>query len=81
MKLDYKFLSASGDNKKKRKIIQSIVALARDIGIGVIVEGVETKDEVNFFTNLGIEFVQGYFFGKPMPIPEFENIIGWFRYY
>ena len=75
LKLDYKFLSASGDNKKKRKIIQSIVALARDIGIGVIVEGVETKDEVTFFTNLGIEFVQGYFFGKPMPIPEFENIM------
>ena len=75
LKLDYKFLSKTGDNKKKRKIIQSIVALARDIGIGVIVEGVETRDEASFFTNLGIEYVQGYFFGRPMPIPEFEKIV------
>ena len=75
LKLDYKFLSRSGDNKKKRKIIQSIIALAREIGIGVIVEGVETKDEADFFTTLGIKFVQGYFFGRPMPIIEFEKIV------
>ena len=74
LKLDYKFLSRSGDNKKKRKIIQSIVALARDIGIGVIVEGIETKDEADFFTTLGIRYAQGFFFGRPMPIPEFEKI-------
>ncbi len=75
LKLDYKFLSASGDNKKKRKIIQSIIALARDIGVSVIVEGVETKDEADFFAKLGIRFVQGYYFGRPMPIPEFEQIV------
>ena len=75
LKLDYKFLSRSGDNKKKRKIIQSIIALARDIGIGVIVEGVETKDEASFFTTLGIRYAQGFYFGRPMPIPEFEQIV------
>lgn len=74
LKLDYKFLSKEGNNEKKRKIIQSIVSLARSINLQVVVEGVETKNEAAFFKKMGIRYVQGYLFGKPMPIAEFEKI-------
>ena len=74
IKLDYKFLSETGDNRKKRKIIEGIVALARAIRIPIIVEGVETKTEAAFFRALGVRYVQGYLFGKPMPVDQFEEL-------
>ncbi len=74
LKLDYKFLSSGGDNAKKKKIIEGIVSLARTIGVPVIVEGVETKDEASFFHSLGVRYVQGFLFGKPMPVMDFEKI-------
>ena len=75
LKLDYKFLSATGDNEKKRKIIESIVSLARDIHMSVIVEGVEKKNQLEFLGELGVLFVQGYYFSKPLPLEDFERLI------
>lgn len=74
IKLDYKFLSKEGDNRKKRKIIEGIVAVARSIHLPIVVEGVETKTEAAFFRAMGVRFVQGYLFGKPMPVEEFEKL-------
>ena len=74
LKLDYKFLSFGGDNAKKKKIIEGIVSLARTIGTPVIVEGVETNEEASFFHSLGVRFLQGFLFGKPMPLEEFNKI-------
>ncbi|MCR5078335.1 MAG: EAL domain-containing protein [Bacilli bacterium] len=74
LKLDYKFLSTGGDNAKKRRIIEGIISLARTIGVPVIVEGLETKDEASFFHSLGVRYVQGFLFGKPMPVLDFEKI-------
>ncbi len=74
IKLDYKFLSGGGDNHKKRKIIEGIIALARAIRVPVVVEGVETKTEAAFFRALGVRYVQGFLFGKPMPVEKFEEI-------
>ena len=74
IKLDYKFLSGGGDNLKKRKIIEGIVALARAIRLPVVIEGIETKTEAAFFRALGVRYVQGYLFGKPMPFSQFEEI-------
>ncbi|MCR4561857.1 MAG: EAL domain-containing protein [Bacilli bacterium] len=74
IKLDYKFLSSEGDNKKKRKIIESIVSLVRSINTPIIVEGVETEAEASFFRSLGVRYVQGFLFGKPMKVEDFEQL-------
>ncbi len=74
LKLDYKFLSKEGDNVKKRKIIESIVSLARAINVSLVVEGVETKSQASYFRRIGVRHMQGYLFGKPMPVEEFEKI-------
>ena len=74
IKLDYKFLSKEGDNVKKRKIIESIVSLARAINVSLVVEGVETNSEASYFRRIGVRHMQGYLFGKPMLVEEFEKI-------
>ena len=74
IKLDYRFLSHEGDNRKKRKIIEGIVAVTRSIHLPMVIEGVETKTEAAFFRAMGVHYVQGYLFGKPMPVEQFEQL-------
>jgi hypothetical protein len=75
LKLDCKFLSHSQNQKKERKVIEAVVALARSIDVPIIVEGVETRMEAEYFRSLGVHYIQGYLFGKPMPVEEFEQIL------
>jgi EAL domain-containing protein (putative c-di-GMP-specific phosphodiesterase class I) len=49
----------------KRKLIQSIVSLCRDLGIEPVAEGVETAAERDVLEQLGCALLQGYLFGKP----------------
>ena len=64
LKLDMKFISS--ENLKSRKIIMSIVDMAKKIGIKTLAEGVETHSQFEFLRNIGCEKIQGYYFGKPM---------------
>jgi diguanylate cyclase (GGDEF)-like protein/PAS domain S-box-containing protein len=65
LKIDRSFVSGRGDGIANLKIIQTIVSLARELGLDVVAEGVETKaqaDTLGFLTRWG----QGYLFGRPM---------------
>lgn len=77
LKLDYAFLrnfdKATGD--KNRRIIEGTIDIARSLDIPIIIEGVETKEEVKYFSQIGVRYIQGFFFGKPMPVPDFEKIL------
>ncbi len=75
IKLDAQFLRMSDDDRKGVHILESIVNLAKTMGVPIIVEGVETKEESDFIASLGCRYVQGYFFYKPMSVPDFETLI------
>ena len=89
IKLDMGFLRPFTERSKA--IITSTVTMAKDIGIKTLAEGVETQEQVEFLKSVGCGKLQGYFYGKPMPIDEFfdhieENGIvmeerGWRHYY
>ena len=49
--------------------------MAKTMAIPVIVEGVETIEQINFLADLGCRYMQGYYFYRPMPVEEFENLI------
>ena len=73
IKLDMKFLSSM--NVKSKAIMKSLITMAKDIGIKTLAEGVETEEEVDFLKEIGCGRLQGYYYGKPMPIEEaFSNI-------
>ncbi len=75
IKLDARFLRMSRDDRKGIQIMESIVNMAKTMGVPIIVEGVETKEESDFLKGLGCRYVQGYFFYRPMPLEEFEALI------
>ena len=54
-------------NEESRKIIRSIVLMAKTMGTHVLAEGAETKEHVDFLRSIGCEKIQGYFYGRPMP--------------
>lgn len=56
-------------------IAKMIVALGESMGLGVIAEGVELEAQWRFLTDHGCHAYQGYLFGKPMPISDFEKQI------
>ena len=68
LKIDMRFLSDI--STRSRKILASIINMAKEIGIQTLAEGVETEEQFEFLRNIGCEKVQGYLFGKPMPFEE-----------
>src|SRR5262249_33563107 len=64
--IDPSFLHASGENGAWSVIPRSIAAPAHELGKNVVVEGVETEDEVGLLRTIGCQFGQGLYYGEPM---------------
>lgn len=76
LKIDTRFLEAGrkADNKG-REILESVIRMAKWIGLQTIAEGVETDEHKKFLMDLGCYYAQGYYFSKPISEEEFEDII------
>lgn len=74
IKIDKEFLDKKLSSDKGKTVIHHAIALAKDLKLGVIAEGVETKEHVEFLKSSSCDVAQGYFFAKPMPIKEFEDL-------
>ena len=78
IKLDAGFLNIKGEEKETEKairILESVINMAKQIAIPIIVEGVETKEEIDFLDGLGCRYVQGYYFYRPMKQEDFTELI------
>ena len=76
IKLDAGFLAVnSKDESRGIHIVESVINMAKIIGLPVVVEGVENQQQSDFLQSLGCRYAQGYFFHRPMPIGDFESLI------
>ena len=76
IKLDAQFLRIKNQEERKGiSILESIVNMTKTMKLPIIVEGVETQEQINFLSDLGCRYMQGYFFHRPMPVIEFEDMI------
>ena len=75
LKLDMKFIQSETAKPVHQGILRFIMGLARSMSLSVIAEGVETKEQLERLRQFGCDYVQGYYFAKPMPCSEFENIL------
>lgn len=75
LKTDLKFLSSAGIGERKDRILDNIINMAHEIGLLVIAEGVETKEQADYLMKLDCELMQGYYFSRPVPVEEFEEIV------
>ena len=73
LKVDMGFLRQTSHQERSRTILKMIIALSKQLGMAVVTEGVETKEQVDFLTEIGCDIFQGYYFAKPMPVNEFEK--------
>ncbi|MCE5344280.1 MAG: bifunctional diguanylate cyclase/phosphodiesterase [Eubacteriales bacterium] len=60
-------------DESHRKIVASIILLAKSLGLQVIAEGVETKQQLDLLLELGCDQIQGFYWGKPLPADDFAN--------
>jgi diguanylate cyclase (GGDEF)-like protein/PAS domain S-box-containing protein len=67
LKVDRAFVGAIGAQGENAEIARTIVGLARSLGLDVIAEGVETKEQLDVILGLGCELVQGHLFAPPLP--------------
>ncbi|WP_063370482.1 GGDEF domain-containing protein [Sedimenticola thiotaurini] len=72
VKIDRHFIQDIHDDPAKQEFVRSIKNIARGLNCKVVGEGVETADELDCISKLGIEFIQGYYFARPAPIPVTE---------
>ncbi|MHA6722557.1 putative bifunctional diguanylate cyclase/phosphodiesterase [Sphingomonas sp. RS2018] len=76
IKIDRSFVqSASRGGKEAIAIIRAVVALAQSLGMATTAEGVENEDEHRMVQQLGCTKVQGYYFGRPLPVPEARALV------
>ncbi|OQY19518.1 MAG: hypothetical protein B6I36_04000 [Desulfobacteraceae bacterium 4572_35.1] len=71
LKIDRSFVLDIGVNADGETIIHTIINLARTLGMAVIAEGVETAEQSDFLLDAGCTQIQGYLYGRPMPLPQF----------
>lgn len=74
LKIDRSFVMAMHDDNRSMKIVQSILSMANDLDIPVVAEGVETERDAAMLGEMGCAFGQGYFFARPMPRGEAEDL-------
>lgn len=72
LKIDRSFICGMMESSGDASIVSAICSIGRNLGLGVIAEGVEQDFEVPMLQEMGCTMIQGYLYGKPLPIEEFR---------
>lgn len=75
LKLDRVFFENGVDDKRGKNVVESVLKLAQALELHTISEGIEERGQVDFLKSMNCDLIQGYVFAKPMPVPEFEQLV------
>ena len=75
IKLDKKFMDNMMVSAKGRLILEQVVLMSDKLQLGILAEGVETREQVTLLKSIGCDQVQGYYYAKPMPDNEFFELL------
>ncbi len=75
LKIDRSFVSRMAEENRDYQVVNTIINLSNQLGVAVIAEGIETNQQLKWLEKLGCEFGQGYFFSKPLPASEIEQLL------
>lgn len=74
VKIDRSFISDLENDEDSKSITRAIIQMSHSLGLRVLAEGVETKDQLEYLQDESCDYVQGYYTGRPMPASDFINI-------
>jgi len=75
LKIDRAFISRMDSDLETHEIVRTIVMLARNLGLRVVAEGVETEDQVEMLKRVSCKLAQGYLFSKPVAPHTVESLL------
>lgn len=75
LKLDMSFIRNASQKANNRNILSFIISLAKWLGLSVVSEGVETEEQIIMLRGMDCDYVQGYYYAKPLPVQEFEALL------
>jgi diguanylate cyclase (GGDEF)-like protein/PAS domain S-box-containing protein len=73
LKIDRSFVDGLGRDSEADAIVNTVISLARSLGLDLVAEGVETEDQRRLLVELGCQFAQGYLFSRPLPADAFRE--------
>ncbi|WP_341664201.1 EAL domain-containing protein [Vibrio sp.] len=77
LKIDKEFVTGLSVGTHRYYIVKMITELAHTLDVKVVAEGVETQQELEVICSVGVDYIQGYFFSKPLPLKELHNAWGY----
>lgn len=79
LKIDKSFIDNVTASERDAAIVKAMISMAHSLDIRVVAEGVETAAQRDFLHRHGCDFIQGYFYSRPLPVAEFEAFVREFR--
>ena len=76
LKIDQGFFTKKEENLQKSEAIITLISeMAHQLQLEIVAEGVETAEQLAFVKRCGCQYVQGYYYYKPLPLEEFQNVL------
>ena len=73
IKVDREFVKNIADDEYSKAFVRSMVDMGKSIGADICIEGVETKEQMEILESMGVKYIQGYYFDKPLRRAAFEE--------
>ena len=75
LKIDKSLIDHILTNAEDQRIVHAMIELGHNLGMKIVVEGIETKKMVELLSSYGCDYMQGYYFSKPLPVFEFQKLL------
>jgi polar amino acid transport system substrate-binding protein len=75
IKIDKSLIDYILTSVEDQRIVHAIIDLGHNLGMQIVVEGIESREMVDMVTSFGCDYIQGYYFSKPLPALEFQKLI------
>jgi EAL domain-containing protein (putative c-di-GMP-specific phosphodiesterase class I) len=75
VKFDRDMTKSYFENAKGKLVMETATRMILDLGLKIVSEGVETEEQLETMKKLGVQYIQGYYFSKPLPQDEFVKFV------
>jgi EAL domain-containing protein (putative c-di-GMP-specific phosphodiesterase class I) len=75
LKIDKSFIDNMSLNESSKQYVAMIISIGHTLDLKVISEGVESYEQVNILKSIGCDYIQGYVWGRPMPLEDADKLV------